>query len=140
MKPIPKDSWIKESLVRMPIAPPLATKAPPELPSPDGYTFEDFRNPVGSVGTKNMRVINKDGACAWLAWSISWSNASRLPARFQFGQRMDLFDHAPETFLRWPQSHTWLSRRRRIPPAKRESQKVERLFRYPKASTISLPP
>ena len=67
-KPIPKGSWIEESLVRMPVAPPLdslplATKVPAELPPLDGYTFEGYRNPDGSVGTKNMLAITQTVQC-----------------------------------------------------------------------------
>ena len=66
--PIPRGSWIDESLVRLPEAPPLetlplATKVPPPLPPLDGYTFEGYRNPDGTVGTKNMLAITQTVQC-----------------------------------------------------------------------------
>jgi len=68
VKPIAKGSWIEESLVRMPAAPPLdtlplATRVPPSLPPLEGYTFEGYRNPDGSVGTKNLLAITQTVQC-----------------------------------------------------------------------------
>lgn len=68
MKPIPRGSWIEESLVRLPEAPPLetlplATKVPAPLPPLDGYTFEGYRNPDGTVGTKNLLAITTTVQC-----------------------------------------------------------------------------
>ena len=67
-KPIPRGAWIEESLVRLPEAPPLetlplATKVPPALPPLDGYTFEGYRNPDGTVGTKNLLAITTTVQC-----------------------------------------------------------------------------
>ena len=68
IKPIARGSWIEESLVRMPVAPPLdtlplATRVPPPLPPLEGYTFEGYRNPDGSVGTKNLLAITQTVQC-----------------------------------------------------------------------------
>ena len=68
MQPIEKGRWIEESLVRMPEAPPLetlplATKVPASLPPLEGYTFEGYRNPDGTVGTKNMLAITTTVQC-----------------------------------------------------------------------------
>ncbi|WP_262369980.1 SAF domain-containing protein, partial [Serratia marcescens] len=57
-----RGSWIDESVVELPPAPPLhalplATKVPPPLPALEGYTFEGYRNTDGSVGTKNLLAI-----------------------------------------------------------------------------------
>lgn len=65
---IEQGCWIEESLVRMPVAPPLetlplATKVPAELPPIEGYTFEGYRNPDGTVGTKNMLAITTTVQC-----------------------------------------------------------------------------
>jgi galactarate dehydratase len=65
---IPKGSWIEESLVRLPTAPvlgtlPLATNIPAPQPPLEGYTFEGFRNPDGSVGTKNILGISMSVQC-----------------------------------------------------------------------------
>ncbi|KAA0575114.1 galactarate dehydratase [Azospirillum sp. B21] len=65
---IARGSWIEESLVRLPSAPalgslPLATNVPPAQPPLEGYTFEGFRNPDGSVGTKNLLGISMSVQC-----------------------------------------------------------------------------
>ncbi len=63
-----RGSWVEESGVRLPDAPPmdqieLATRVPAPLPSLEGYTFEGFRNPDGSVGTKNLLAISTSVQC-----------------------------------------------------------------------------
>ena len=68
MKPIPPGSWIEESLVRLPEAPPLetlslATRVPAPLPPLEGYTFEGYRNADGTVGTKNLLAITQTVQC-----------------------------------------------------------------------------
>jgi galactarate dehydratase len=68
IQPIPRGGWIEESLVRMPEAPsldslPLATRIPAPLPPLEGYTFEGYRNPDGTVGAKNMLVIVQTVQC-----------------------------------------------------------------------------
>ncbi len=68
MKPIPQGSWIEESLVRLPDAPPLeslplATKVPAPLPPLEGFTFEGYRNADGTVGTKNLLAITQTVQC-----------------------------------------------------------------------------
>lgn len=68
VRDIPKGSWIEESLVALPIAPtletlPLATCVPAAQPALEGYTFEGFRNPDGSVGTKNILGISMSVQC-----------------------------------------------------------------------------
>lgn len=56
---IPAGGWVREEQVELPTPPaldelPLCT-AIPESPEPlEGYTFEGFVNPDGSVGTKNV--------------------------------------------------------------------------------------
>ncbi len=61
-------SWIDESLVALPEAPPLAslplaTQVPPDLPPLEGYTFEGYRNADGSVGTRNLLGITTSVHC-----------------------------------------------------------------------------
>ena len=68
VRAVPKGSWIEESLVRLPGAPdlhslPLATSVPPAQPPLEGYRFEGFRNPDGSVGTKNVLGISMSVQC-----------------------------------------------------------------------------
>ncbi len=65
---IAKGRWVEESGVRLPAAPPmdqipLATKVPLPMPPLEGYTFEGFRNPDGSVGTKNLLAISTSVQC-----------------------------------------------------------------------------
>lgn len=65
---IKQGSWIEESLVELPTAPPLdelplADKVPQSLPPLEGYTFEGYRNPDGSVGTKNLLGISTSVQC-----------------------------------------------------------------------------
>lgn len=68
VRDIPRGSWIDESLVELPKAPPLhtlplATKVPEPLPPLEGYTFEGYRNADGSVGTKNLLGITTSVHC-----------------------------------------------------------------------------
>src|SRR5690606_20737974 len=68
VRAIPQGSWIEESLVELPEAPPLntlplATRVPEPLPALEGYTFEGYRNADGSVGTKNLLGITTSVHC-----------------------------------------------------------------------------
>ncbi|NEG93262.1 galactarate dehydratase [Leclercia adecarboxylata] len=68
VRAIPQGSWIDESLVALPEAPPLntlplVTRVPEPMPALEGYTFEGFRNPDGSVGTKNLLGISTSVHC-----------------------------------------------------------------------------
>lgn len=65
---IPEGSWVREDLVTLPEAPPLdrlalATEVPDPPPPLEGYTFEGFVNPDGSVGTKNILAITTTVQC-----------------------------------------------------------------------------
>lgn len=68
LKPIPRGSWVKEELLSLPSAPPLdnlplATDVPPTQPPLEGFTFEGFRNPDGSVGTRNILGVTTTVQC-----------------------------------------------------------------------------
>ncbi|WP_133579781.1 galactarate dehydratase [Aureibacillus halotolerans] len=68
VKPIPKGSWIKESLLTFPTPPPLdtlplATRDRSSQKPLEGYTFEGFKNSDGSVGTKNILGITMSVQC-----------------------------------------------------------------------------
>lgn len=68
LRDIAQGSWIDESLVALPEAPPLeslplATQVPPDLPPLEGYTFEGYRNADGSVGTRNLLGITTSVHC-----------------------------------------------------------------------------
>jgi galactarate dehydratase len=68
LKDIPAGSWVHERLLDMPEARslhglPKATVKPEPLAALDGYTFEGFRNPDGSVGTRNILAITTTVQC-----------------------------------------------------------------------------
>lgn len=68
LQDVPAGSWITEALLRMPEPPaldnlPKAT-APGQAGEPlEGYTFEGFRNPDGSVGTRNILAVTTTVQC-----------------------------------------------------------------------------
>ncbi|MEK7750454.1 MAG: galactarate dehydratase, partial [Acidobacteriota bacterium] len=66
--PIARGSWVREELVSLPPAPaldqlPLATSIPAPLTPLEGYTFEGFGNPDGTVGTRNLLGIATTVQC-----------------------------------------------------------------------------
>ena len=68
LKDIPAGSWVHERLLRMPAAReldnlPIATVKPKAQQPLEGYTFEGFRNPDGSVGTRNILAITTTVQC-----------------------------------------------------------------------------
>lgn len=68
VRPIPRGSWVSESFIELPTPPllrelPLATKVPPLQPPLEGFTFEGYLNPDGSVGTKNILGITTSVQC-----------------------------------------------------------------------------
>src|SRR5207302_939583 len=61
-------SWLREDSLEAPPPPsldelPLATATPAPQPALTGHTFEGFRNPNGSVGTKNILGITTTVQC-----------------------------------------------------------------------------
>jgi galactarate dehydratase len=67
-QPISVGEWVEEARIRMPDAPALdqielATNLPPSPEPLEGHTFEGFRNPDGSVGTKNILAISTSVQC-----------------------------------------------------------------------------
>jgi galactarate dehydratase len=65
---IAKGSWVKESLVLMPDAPsltnlPKAAGARLAQEPLEGFTFEGYRNPDGSTGTRNILAISTSVQC-----------------------------------------------------------------------------
>ena len=65
---IARGGWVREELVALPEAPlldnlPLATAVPHPMPPLDGYAFEGYRNPDGTIGTKNILGITTTVQC-----------------------------------------------------------------------------
>jgi galactarate dehydratase len=68
LKDIPAGSWVHERLLKMPSAReldnlPIATVKPDPVPALEGYSFEGYRNPDGSVGTRNILAITTTVQC-----------------------------------------------------------------------------
>ena len=66
--PLRRGSWVSESMIALPEAPPLdclslATRVPPAQPPLEGYTFQGYRNEDGSVGTRNILGIATSVQC-----------------------------------------------------------------------------
>jgi galactarate dehydratase len=64
---IPAGSWVHEQRLRMPAAPvlselPISTMTA-ALPPLTGHTFRGYRNPDGSVGTRNLLAITTTVQC-----------------------------------------------------------------------------
>jgi galactarate dehydratase len=84
--PILAGEWVDEARIQMPDAPALdrleiATAVPDPLPPLEGYTFEGYRNPDGSVGTKNILGISTSVQCVkgTLEYAIKRIRAELLP-------------------------------------------------------------
>jgi galactarate dehydratase len=65
---LPAGSWLAEHNVEMPAAReleglPIATIKPAPLEPLEGYTFQGYRNPDGSVGTRNILAITTTVQC-----------------------------------------------------------------------------
>ena len=61
-------SWIHDRMMRMPAAReldecPIPSAGREPLPPLDGYTFDGYRNPDGSVGTRNLLAITQTVQC-----------------------------------------------------------------------------
>ena len=68
LEAIPAGCWVNERRMGMPDAPglddlPIATVKPEPMAPLEGYTFEGFRNPDGSVGTRNILAITTTVQC-----------------------------------------------------------------------------
>ena len=67
-KPIAAGEWVEESKISLPKAPDLQSIPLPDTPKPKlkplkGYSFKGYRNPDGSVGTKNILGISTSVQC-----------------------------------------------------------------------------
>ncbi|MDM0047328.1 galactarate dehydratase [Variovorax dokdonensis] len=68
LKALPAGSWVHERLLAMPEARsleglPISTVRPAPQEPLSGYTFEGYRNPDGSVGTRNILAITQTVQC-----------------------------------------------------------------------------
>jgi galactarate dehydratase len=67
-QPLPAGSWVNEARLMIPEPPsldglPMATRKSPLSAPLEGYTFEGFRNPDGTVGTRNLLAITTTVQC-----------------------------------------------------------------------------
>jgi galactarate dehydratase len=67
-RPLPRGCLVDEAAVRLPPPPdldslPLSTRAPGPPAPLEGYTFDGYRNPDGSVGTRNVLGISTSVNC-----------------------------------------------------------------------------
>jgi galactarate dehydratase len=83
---IARGCWVHEGLITAPEPPsltscPLATATPEPLPPLDGYTFAGYRNPDGSVGTKNILGISTTVQCvaATVEYAVKRIKSEILP-------------------------------------------------------------
>lgn len=86
VRPILAGEWVDEARIHMPTPPDLdklelATCVPAPQAPLEGYTFEGFRNPDGSVGTKNVLAISTSVQCVagTLQFAIKRIKAELLP-------------------------------------------------------------
>lgn len=68
LQDIPAGAWVHERLVQLPDARgldnlPVATRKTEKLPGLEGYSFEGYRNPDGTVGTRNILAITTTVQC-----------------------------------------------------------------------------
>jgi len=68
LRDLPAGSWVHERLLKMPPARsldglPLATAPRPAVEPVVGHTFEGYRNPDGSVGTRNLLAVTTTVQC-----------------------------------------------------------------------------
>lgn len=68
LRDLPAGSWVHERLLQMPPARsldglPMATAPRPAIEPLEGYTFEGYRNPDGSVGTRNLLAVTTTVQC-----------------------------------------------------------------------------
>jgi galactarate dehydratase len=86
LSPISAGEWVDEARIRMPEAPDLdkleiSTAVPAPLPPLEGFTFEGYRNPDGSVGTKNILGISSSVQCVkgTMEYAVKRIRAELLP-------------------------------------------------------------
>ena len=68
LRDLPAGSWVHERVLRMPPARgltglPMASTKAPAFEALQGYTFQGYRNPDGSVGTRNLLAITTTVQC-----------------------------------------------------------------------------
>ncbi len=68
LEDLPAGSWVYEARLKMPEARgltdlPIATVKPAAQPALEGYSFQGYRNPDGSIGTRNILAITTTVQC-----------------------------------------------------------------------------
>ena len=83
---LPAGSWVNEQRLVMPTPPeldglPIATDNAPLAPALEGFTFEGYRNPDGSVGSRNILAITTTVQCVSgvVEHAVRRSRAELLP-------------------------------------------------------------
>ena len=75
LEPLRRGSWVKETQLKMPSAPPLdslprANAVPDKLAPLEGFTFEGYRNADGTVGTRNILGSAPPCSASPACWSM----------------------------------------------------------------------
>jgi galactarate dehydratase len=83
---LPAAAWVREEHLTLPAAPALdaielATRVPPDPEPLTGYTFDGYRNPDGSVGTRNLLGLTTTVQCvaATVEYAAQRIRAELLP-------------------------------------------------------------
>ena len=98
-RPIPRGSWVGEALVRLPPAPDLAALSLTRRPHPgmeplSGYAFYGYRNPDGTVGTRNLLAISISVQCvAGIVHHVAERIRRELLPRYPNVDGVVAFDH-----------------------------------------------
>lgn len=99
MDDIPAGAWVNEFNLRMPPAPeldglPVATRGWDTQPPLEGYTFQGYRNPDGSVGTRNILAISTTVQCVSgvVGYAVDRIKSELLP-RFENVDDVISLDH-----------------------------------------------
>lgn len=97
---IPQGSWVNETNISLPQPPALNEiryeKRPFTTPEPlEGYTFQGYRNPDGSVGTKNVLGITTSVQCvAGITDYITQKIKRELLPRYPYVDDVVAFNHS----------------------------------------------
>ncbi len=109
LRDISRGSWVEESAVHLPDPPPLdqlalSTAVPSPQPPLEGWTFEGYRNPDGTVGTKNVLGISTSVQCVagTLDFAIKRIRSELLPRYPNVGDAVGLTHRTLQNLARNP--------------------------------------